>query len=282
MRDDEFEKAVESWAEAEVASAPDLRPTPDMHRLLRTRQKPRRALPVSPGWAIAGATAAGLFLIVSLVALLLRPGFMPGTVRTPAEMLIAQREGPGELPTAVVKGGDKGSGGKGGTRGPSTFRQLVLEIQRHDSPVVQVIDLLDPPEQVPAVMAADNYRLLLEPVEENYVYVYQLTASGNLVQIFPNPAYSAEPNPLRPGQSIVVPAAPNWLYLDGPAGEERLVVIASPQPLQALDDLYAQYIREPGAAGRRELLSALLAVFDTLADTPPEGAIAVDFVFPHR
>jgi hypothetical protein len=277
MRDDEFQKALDTWAESEKESAPDLRPTEEMVRLVRAKREPRRALPISSRWAVAGAAAAGLVLVAALFALLLRSGVIPGWPPTPEAPLIAMREGPGELPTVVVQGG-----GKGPSRGQAAFRQLVLEIQQQDSPTVQAADLLSPPEEILVLTPADDYRLGLEPVEERHVYVYQLTSSGSLVQLFPNPAYSAVSNPLLPGPLTMVPAEPNWLYLDGSPGEERLYVVASFQPLPALDDLYAQYAQEPDTVRKGEVLSDLLDVLYILAETHPGGVVAVEFAFQHR
>jgi hypothetical protein len=282
MRDDEFQKALDTWAESEIESAPDLRPTAEMVRLVRAKQAPRRVHSFPSRWAVAGAAAAGLLLIAALVAVILRSGVIPGYRPAPEEMLIAQRVGPVEVQTAVVKGDGKGEGGKGPIRGQAAFRQLVFEIGQQDSSIVQAVDLLNPPEETLALTVADNYRIVLEPVEERHVYVYQLTSSASLVQLFPNPAYSAGPNPLVPGQLTTLPAEPNWLYLDGAAGEERLYVVASPQPLQDLDDLYTQYSQQPDAAGKREVLSDLLDTIQTISETHPGTAAPVEFAFQHR
>ncbi|MGD8626393.1 MAG: DUF4384 domain-containing protein [Anaerolineae bacterium] len=276
MRDDEFKKAMDAWAESEIESAPDLRPTTEMIRLVQARQEPRRALPVSSRWALAGAAAAALLLIAVLFASMLRSGLIPGYLPTVEGTLIAQRQGPAAVQTVIV------TGGKGDGRGQAAFRQLVFEIQQQDSPTVQAVDLLNPPREPLVLTPADNYRLLLEPVEAQHVYVYQRTAAGNLVQLFPNPAYSPVPNPIPPGQLTVLPAEPNWLYLDGVPGEERLYLVASPQPLHDLDDLYTRYRQAPDAAGKAELLSELLGMLDSLVETQPDGAGAVEFAFQHR
>jgi hypothetical protein len=276
MRDDEFKQAMETWAESEIESAPDLRPTAEMVRLVRAKQKPRRTLPTLPRWARAGAAAAGLALIAALFALILWPGI------TPERTLVAQRGGPGVVQTAIVKGGGKGEGEKGPGQGQTAFRQLWLQVQQQDSPTVQAVDLLNPPEELLALTPADNYRLALELTEEQHVYVYQLTSSGSLVQIFPNRAYSAVPNPLLPGQVDMLPAEPNWLYLDGIPGKERLYVVASPQPLGDLDDLYARYGQERDADAKEEILSDLLAMLGTIAEAQPGRAVAVEFIFQHR
>jgi hypothetical protein len=282
MRDDEFQKAMDRWAESEMASAPDLHPTAEMVRLVRAKQEPRRAFPIPSRWAVAGAAIAALMLVAALFAIILRSGLIPGWSPPAEGTLIAQREGPGEVQVAIVRGGDKGPGEKGPVRGQPSFRQLLLAYQPQGAPTAQAIDLLNPPEEILVLTPADNYRLVMEAVEERNVYVYQLTSSGSLVQLFPNPAYSTATNPFLAGQPTMVPAEPNWLYLDGVAGEERLYVVAAPQPLQDLDDLYAEYSRGPDAAGRREILPDLLDMLETIAETHPGGAVVVEFAFQHR
>ena len=277
MKDDEFQKALDTWAESEIESAPDLRPTEEMVHLVEAKQEPRRALPITSRWAVTGAAAAGLVLVAALFALLLWSGIIPGWPHAAEAPLIAMREGPGELPTVTVQGGGKGPSGA-----RIAFRQLALETRQQDSPNVQAVDLLSPPEESVVLTEADDYRLVLEPVGDRHVYVYQLTSSGSLVQLFPNPAYSAVSNPLLPGQLTMLPAEPNWFYLDGSPGEERLYVTAAPQPLPALDDLYAEYTQEPDAARKRELLSDLLDVLYILTETHAGNVAAAEFSFQHR
>ena len=80
----------------------------------------------------------------------------------------------------------------------------------------------------------------------------------------------------------MLPAEPNWLYLDRVPGEERLYVVASPQPIREFDDLYARYSQGPDAASKGEILSDLLDMLETIAETHPGRAVAVEFVFQHR
>jgi hypothetical protein len=279
MRDDEFDKAMETWAEAEVESAPDLHPTPEMVRMVQAKQDSRRAFPVSSPWVMAGTATAGLILVVALLALLHRSGVLPGRVPRGHETLVAQRPGPDAIEMTVAPSGGKGKGEKGRERELDAFRQLVLQVRRHDSPVVQAIDLSAPPEEALVLGRDDSYRLVLELAEERHTYVYQSTSSGGLVQLLPSPAYGTVTNPVQPGKDITVPAEPNWLYLDGLRGEQHLYIVTSTLPLQELDDLYSRYNREGDAATRRENLSALQATLDLLVGTPSPHAGAVEFVF---
>lgn len=280
MRDDEFQKTMETWADAEVDSAPDLRPTPEMVRLVQARGKPRRAFAVPSTWAIAAAAAAGLVLVVALFALILRSSLVPGM--QPTVTLIAQRKGAIVESTAIVRGGEPGPAEKGKGRGTPAFSQLRFEYRLHDAETPHALDLLNPPREAPSLTPAGDYRLVLEPTAERHVYVYQLTSSGHLVRLFPSDAYSEVRNPLQPGQAIGVPSSPNWLYLDGVPGKERLYIVAAAQSLADLEDLYAQYTQESDTVMRRENLLDLLDTLDAIMDAPANGASGLHFAFQHR
>ena len=279
MRDREFQKAMEKWSEAELDSAPDLGPTPEMVRLVQTKQEPRRARSASSRWAMAAVTAAGILLLAALLALLLRSGLIPGYAPAPEATLIAQRVGPDAVQTTIVRGEGKGAGAKGPSRGMPAFRQLLLEVQRPDSAEVLAVDLLNPPEETVVLTPADNYRLALELLEERHVYAFQYTSSGSLVQLFPNPVYSAADNPLLPGEVTRIPAEPNWLYLDGSPGEERLYVLAAAQPLRELEKSYAKYVKETDEAVKGERLLDLFGRLRTMVELEPDLADIAVFVF---
>ena len=279
MRDSEFQKAIDGWSEAELDSAPDLRPTPEMVRLVQAREEPRRARTVSSRWAMAAVTAAGILLLAALFALILRSGLIPGYAPAPEATLIAQRVGPDAVQTAIVQGDGKGTGAKGPVRGRPAFRQLLFEVQRPDSAEVLAVDLLNPPEETVVLTPADNYRLALELLEERHVYAFQYTSSGSLVQLFPNPVYSAADNPLLPGEVTRIPAEPNWLYLDGSPGEERLYVLAAAQPLRELEKSYAKYVKETDEAVKGERLLDLFGRLRTMVELEPDLADIAVFVF---
>ena len=279
MKDKEFQKAVEKWSEAELASAPDLRPTPEMVGLVRAKEEPRRARTASSRWALAAVAAASILLIVALSALILRSGQIPGYAPAPEATLIAQRVGPDAVQTTIVQGEGKGTGAKGPARGRSAFRQLLFEVQRPDSAEVLAVDLLNPPAETVVLTPADNYRLALEPLEERHVYAYQYTSSGSLVQVFPNPAYNAAENPLLPGEVTRIPAEPNWLYLDGAPGEERLYVLAAAQPLRELEKIYAEYVKETDEAVKREHLLVFFDQLQWITEMESDHVDARGFVF---
>jgi hypothetical protein len=50
MRDDEFQRALDTWAESEKESAPDLRPTEEMVRLVQAKGEPPHFVTLGCSW----------------------------------------------------------------------------------------------------------------------------------------------------------------------------------------------------------------------------------------
>jgi hypothetical protein len=195
--------------------------------------------------------------------------------------LVGQREGFAAEKGAIVKEpAEPPSKGRG--EGSIFFRQLMFHFQRQDSRFVEGINLQVPQKETIALTFADNYRLLLEPARDCYVYVFQLTSSNILVKFFPNETYSPVQNPLRRGQTHHLPSEPNWFYLGEDKGKERLYFTASAQPIQDLEGLYAQYSQADDEPNRQELLSSLLEKLDAIEETHGEEAAGWVFVFNHQ
>jgi hypothetical protein len=176
------------------------------------------------------------------------------------------------------KRGDKGDKGKG----EPVLGMLLLQFRRPGSSVVQAIDLQRPGGEPLVLTPADDYRLLLEPGRDWHVAIFQLTASGTLVQLFPNEVYGTATNPIPAGQQVYIPAEPNWLFLDQHPGEERLVVIASPHPLTELDGLYEQYTQALGGTAEQDRLAEMLESLDTIEHAPSGTVSRWVFEFQHR
>jgi hypothetical protein len=172
--------------------------------------------------------------------------------------------------------------GKGPEREPVFFSRLWFQFQEQDSPIVKSLDLQAPQEEAIALTLADNYRLFLEPSEDCYVYIFQLTATNILVKLFPNETYSSIQNRLQQGQTVYLPAEPNWFHLGEGTGREYLYVIASAQPSLDLDGLYAQYIEADNRANRRELLSSLLKELQAITDTEMDDVARWAFSLNHQ
>jgi hypothetical protein len=278
MKDRDFEELIETWASHETASAPDLRPTDDMYQMVRAKAKKKPWFLARPRWALASAALASLVVLAIVYTAFFHSPAGPDSPPTQQIAMLGLRPGfaseKGPIVTETAE-----PEGKGPTRGALPFRQLVFQFQKQDSPTIQTIDLQTQPQAPPDLTPADNYRLLLEPAEDRHVYVFQLTVSNDLIQLFPNPAYSAAQNPLRAGQTYYLPPPPNGFYLNAQPGQQRLYLVASAQPLPELAELYSQYAQADEPSDRAERLASLL---DTLKRLSPETTDRWEFVFDHR
>jgi len=281
MRDQDFEKIMDTWADHESESAPEMHPTADMYRMIQAKQKRKPLFPFYFRWATVGTAVISLVALAILYTVLFHPSIFSGPPSGQKVAFVGQREGFVSEKGIIVKE-TVAPRGKGERKGPISFRQLVLHFQKQGSPFVEGIDLQAPQEESIALTSADNYRLLLEPAQDCYVYVFQLTSSDILVKLFPNETYSSVQNPLQRGQTHHLPSAPNWFYLDEKEGQERLYIVASTEPMQDLEDLYAQYSRTGDESKEQEILSSLLKKLDTVKETRPEKASDWVFVFHHQ
>jgi hypothetical protein len=281
MRDEDFEKVMDTWADREAESAPEMRPTADMYRMVQAKRERGPVFFLGSRWAAVGTAMAGLVMLVVVYAVLFHPSIFPRVPSGQEVAFVGQREG-----FASEKGVIMEEPGvpprKGPKKGPIAFEQLVFHFQERDSRFVQGIDLQAPWDETLALTSADNYRLLLEPIGDRYVYVFQLTSTGVLVELFPNETYSSAQNPLRQGQTYYLPPEPNWFYLGQDEGEERLYVIASAQPMQGLEDLYTQYDQANDGADKQQALSTLLSALEIVEEDHPEEAAGWVFAFDHR
>lgn len=277
MKDKDFEKIMDTWADHETESAPKMQPTADMYRMVHARgkrQKRKPAFLVFSRWVTAGAAVASLAVLAILYTVLFHSSIFLDMPPGREVAYVGLREGFSSERGVIVR-----EPGKAHSRGSVLFRELMFHFQKPDSQFVEGVDLRMPPEESITLTSADNYRLLLGPVEDCYVYVFQLTSSDVLVKLFPNESYSSIQNPLRREQTYHLPSEPKWFYLGENRGEERLYVVASAQQIQDLEDLYFQYSQADDEANQQEILTSLLAKLDTIQDTGPEEVVGWALVF---
>jgi hypothetical protein len=276
MSDNELDKVLDAWADREAASAPEMQPTEEMYRIVRARAKRRSSLAL-PRWTTIGAAVASLVVLAIATTLVLYPTILVKTPPGTHLAYIKQREGYAAHKGVLVRGTPTGKGPRSG----SACLEPMFQFQERGSQFVEGIDLRSPPAEPISLTAEDNYRLLLEPTGDCYVFAFQLTAPGDLVKLYPNETCSAVQNPLRRGQPVYVPPQPSWLYIDDGAGQERLYIVASVQPLAVLDDLYAQYSRARDSR-KPQVLADLIERIDPAKETFPESASGWTFAFAHR
>lgn len=123
----------------------------------------------------------------------------------------------------------------------------------------------------PVYRRGESIRIGVKTNADAYVYLFNVNANGAVNLFFPN-RYE-EGNLVRAGVTRVLPAqgARYTLTVGGPAGQDRLLALASTQPLD-LDDI-ARFVGEQGFAqvqvqGPEHLAQALNAA---LVPLPQEG-----------
>jgi hypothetical protein len=248
MKDENFEKTMDKWAAHEVESAPQMRPTEEMYRMIEARKR-RGLLSIRMQRVLVGVAAACLVLAVIVVPTVL---YLSDQDYEPS---VGLRQVSVPEPDVIIKQPTRRGGPK---KGAISFRQLMLHYQKADSQSVHGFDIRFPQEEKITLTSDDNYRLVMQTVGERHVYVYQLDSCGELMKLFPNNIYTIVQNPLQQEQRYYLPSDPNWFHLGEEKGEERIYVVASPQPIPKLDELYAQYDKTANEPGRQESLSYLL------------------------
>jgi hypothetical protein len=280
MSDEDFERTLDEWADHEIESAPEPRPTEEMYRLVRARGQEKPFILRSPRPIMLVMALSTLALVVVLYGLLVRPAnlYAPRSLQQIA--YVGQREGP--IEEGLVVHEPAVPKGKGPKRAGILFERLWFQFLEQDSQVVESVDLQAPQDEVITLGATDNYRLLVQPSENTHVYVFQLSPDNHLARLFPNETYATGRNPLPQGESFHLPAAPNWFYLRAGKGEERLYLVASTQPASSLERLYAQYRQASDRPSRQQHLSALLDMLETGVDTTAGEAAGWVFIIGHQ
>jgi outer membrane protein OmpA-like peptidoglycan-associated protein len=83
-----------------------------------------------------------------------------------------------------------------------------------------------------ALSPRDNYFLTFTPDQACYVYIFQFDSRKTVTQLFPNPDFTRESNPVVSERGYRIPGSEGgWLFLDENKGEEELIVMAYPEPL---------------------------------------------------
>ena len=279
MSDEDFERTLDKWADHEIESAPEIRPTEEMYGLVRARGQGKPLYLFSSRPVMVAMAIATVALIVVLYALLVRPATLPDMPSDQQIAYVGQREGAAKGAVVREPVVPKGRGAK---KEALFFDKLWFQFQEQGSQAVESVDLQVSQEGSVTLTSADNYRLVLEPSQDTHVYVFQLSPDNHLAKLFPNEAYTPAHNPLPPEEALHLPAAPNWFYLGEGMGEERIYVVASPQPTANLEHLYTRYSQADDEASRQQHLLALLDMLETGAYTSAEEAAGWMFVIGHE
>lgn len=118
------------------------------------------------------------------------------------------------------------------------------------------------PDGAELASEVDDYFILVRPLTNGYLYVFQLDAEGHVQWLFPandTSPYSSGSNPVQAEFTVTVPDGPNRvLYLDSSEGTESIYVVLSATSWQELEGAlkYVAERQNESSAPRQELLSS--------------------------
>lgn len=127
---------------------------------------------------------------------------------------------------------------------PSDLRSIALEyevlrIDEGDRPVA-----VDPAAHTFSV--GDSFLVKIRPEDDLYVYVFNEDAAGNRTCLLPS--RDEPPRLAKSGEEILLPDDGGYFTFEPPPGEEKLVVVALPEPTDDVRLLAASVFRARDAA----------------------------------
>ncbi len=290
MKKQELEKLMQDWVDREEKSTPELRPTREMYRRIQAGKRTGPVLLYQNYYTI-GAVAAGLVLLVALYFLFVQPIYM-NRLSTGVELaFLGQRNGFAAEPGVVVR--HAGKTGKGvdqksrlietGPFGKLDIQNsgIQFQFQRAGSRFVEGIDLLQAAVTPLNLTVSDNYRLLLELQTDCYLYIYQSSVTGGIVQLFPNATLSGCENPVPRERQILLPEEPDWFYLHQEPGEHLLYILITATPLNEVEDNYRLYQKAGEASEREEISAVILNLINGMVKEPLQETSGTLFRFNH-
>ncbi len=103
----------------------------------------------------------------------------------------------------------------------------------------------------------EPYYFTLEASRKCYIYMLQVSSSGNLNWLFPNSEYTAIPNPVPPGL-LRIPGDTDKLHLDGTGGVEEVYLLACCWRQDRLEELRQKLETEGDPGARSKLIDNIL------------------------
>ncbi|MBC8478194.1 MAG: DUF4384 domain-containing protein [Candidatus Delongbacteria bacterium] len=290
MKKEQIDKLMQEWVEREERSAPDLHPTSEMYQQVKSKKR-TGLVSLTRNYLAIGTVAAALLLLVVLYFLYLQPSVFERSPIGGELAFLGQRSGfitePGVMLHPVRK---KGKGSRRDTNQILTrpfgsidkyFSRVQFQFQRADSPYVEGIDLMQPMVISPQLTDTDNYRLYLDPLSDCYLYIYQSSPAGIIVQLFPNATLSTLRNPLAAGGQLLIPEEPDWLFLSQEPGAHMLYILVSTRRQEALEKSYRRCLQSGDSPFPEPLSSDLYKQINMMIEVAAEGTSGTVFSFIH-
>jgi hypothetical protein len=256
MEQENFDKKMEDWAASEAKAAPELRPTAEMYRLVESKDEPVQKSWFQQRWVIPAGLALTALIFLIIGGVILRnatPWFGPAPVQQIS--FVELRKGPDIHPETPEKG-------KG--RGAHIYQQLTFQVHYGVPQKIESFDLRNPLTKSIALTSTDDFRLLIQPSQPSYLYIYLVSPNNEYQALHPETGF----NPLHPVVTTLLPAHLNWFYLSGENGAYRLLLITATQTLPELDERYDQYVHNLADPHSESFHNALSAYLESLTMDP--------------
>lgn len=108
--------------------------------------------------------------------------------------------------------------------------------------------------------AGDRYKLIFEPTENSYVYIFRIDSGDKISRLFPavklKGAAKVNKNPVQKGFTYFVPTEHKWFKLKKLSGTETIYFVATQQPDATLEGQYQLMLAEQKARSPEERLAA--------------------------
>jgi hypothetical protein len=276
---DDFDHLMEQWVDRETRSAPDLRPSPEMYKLVESTSGTKGIRPLRTGWKPIAIASASLVALVILSLLVTRPPIFFDRQSELAVAYLDVQSGPDTDKGVIILGPQ--SPEKGGRTGPGEkqlFDQIVLQTYLPGAMAIESYDLRYPLQAQPVLTTDHLHRLQIESKSEQYLYIYHINPLGEPGQLFPNPVYCPTGNPVPGGEQLTIPDEPDWFSMMDGVGEHSIVLVASPHAITQLDDLFMAFLQSKQGLERESALTAFSDYLEILL-TQPGGEIQA-WVYP--
>jgi len=104
--------------------------------------------------------------------------------------------------------------------------------------------------------SGDSIKLIFEPSENGYVYIFQIDSANKIFRLFPTVdfkgAAKANKNPVQKGVKYFIPAEKKSFKLDQQVGKETIYFVVTQKPDIKLDDQYKTMLAQQNTSDIKE------------------------------
>ena len=281
MNDEDFDKIMDKWFNSELDSVQEIKPSEKVYRKVQTKQKKSFLflLPKEVRWLMTGAAVAVIILTVFY-----RDIFSPSEVSNRLMPAVGLRTGykieKSEHKSEKIEPEKRGK--KGETRdkkGAPVLKQLLFQYQNLKDPSIKSIDIIAPKEDRTGISERDNYRILIHPGREKWIYLFQEDSKNGIIRLFPNEDFCSFDNPFQADRIYFLPSTPDWFYVDYKKGEEVLYIVVSSRSLDDLDELYSMFLNQDNLKEKHDILIQLKNKFNSIEQQKSNNTTIYKFEF---